>query len=219
MAPLGIARAARVLRKLMIGPALTGIGYLAGAYYGADAEQIVHKSPDATYQGVSDWIDALGPSGTTSFEGGKPTPYQIEVDRTQDKHLTVHILFDGHEGGLADLDFTPQGDGETTLVKAKAHGDTRVLSSALAGTAMARMAYAPDWMLNIFTLRPLMNTVAGEIEQGQPSAPDIEESEAQREASLPPDQQQKLQQWQQYDATRPTTDPDADARRYMNGEG
>ena len=203
----------------MIGPAVTGIGYLAGAYYGADAEQIVHKSPDATYQGVSDWIDALGPSGTTSFEGGKPTPYQIQVDRTPGQHMTVHVLFDGHEGGTADLDFTPQDDGKATLVKAKAHGDTGVLSSALAGTEMARMAYAPDWMLNLFTMRPLMNTVATQIEQDQPAAPDAEDTEAQPQPPLSAEDQQKQQEWQQYDATRPTTDPDADARRQMNGEG
>ena len=203
------------MRKFLIGPALTGIGYLAGSYYGADAEQLIHKSPDATYQGVSDWIDAVGSSGTTSFEGGKPTPYEIQVDRTSGQHLTIHVLFDGKEGGTTDLDFVPQDDGKSTLVKAKAHGETSVLSSALSGTAMARMAYAPDWMLNMFTLRPLLQKVSGQIEQGEPTSDD-DQSSAQQPV-LNAEQQSQQQQWQQYAATQPSVDPNADANRYMNG--
>lgn len=205
------------MRKLLIGPALTGLGYLAGSYYGADAEQLIHKSPEATYQGVSDWIDAMGSSGTTSFEGGKPTPYEIQVDRTSGQHLTVHVLFDGKEGGITDLDFIPQDGGKSTLVKARAHGETSVLSSALAGTAMARMAYAPDWMLNIFTLRLLLQKVGGQIEQGDPASSDDDQSTAAQQPVLNAEQQNEQQEWQQYAATQPSVDPNADANRYLNG--
>ena len=33
-----------MIRKLLIGPALTGAGWLAGSYYGASAEQLVQKA-------------------------------------------------------------------------------------------------------------------------------------------------------------------------------
>lgn len=205
------------MRKFLIGPALSGIGYVAGSYYGADAEQLVHKSPDATYQGVSDWIDNMGSSGTTSFDGAKPVPYQIQVDRAEDQHLTIHVLFDGKEGGTTDLDFLPADGGKSTLVKARAHGETSVLSSALAGSAMARMAYAPDWMLNIFTLRPLLQKLGGQIERDEPASADGDQPSAEHQPQLSPDQQNQQQQWQQYAASRPTVDPDADAKLYLNG--
>jgi hypothetical protein len=203
------------VRKLLIGPALTGVCYLAGSYYGADAEQLIHKSPEATYQGVNEWLDNIGSSGTTSFEGGKPTPYEIQVDRTSGQHLIVHVLFDGKEGASTDLDFVSQDNGKSTLVKARAHGDTAVLSSALSGTAMARMAYAPDWMLNMFTLRPLLQKVGDQIQQGEPASYDGQS--AGQEPVLNAEQQSQRQQWQQYSATQPSVDPNADADRYLNG--
>jgi hypothetical protein len=86
-----------------------------------------------------------------------------------------------------------------------------VLSSALAGTSRARLAYAPDWALNL-AARPLLTQVAQQIEQGQMAAftgPTSQgEAEAQWEQNLSADQQGQVQQWRQYDATRPTTDLD-----------
>ena len=83
------------MRKLLIGPALTGVGYAAGAYYGAQAQQLVHKSPDETYEGVSHALDNMPQRGTTQLEGGKPVPFELRVDRELDKQLIVHVLFDG----------------------------------------------------------------------------------------------------------------------------
>src|SRR5437868_9556940 len=158
------------MRKFLIGPALTGIGWAAGSYYGASAQQLVHKTPDATYDGVSHLIENMPQSGTTHFEGGKPLPYEIRVDRTPGERLTVHLLFDGQEGGRTDILFTPRDEGAATLVTASAHGDRGVLGTALAGTSQARLAYAPDWMLNLLTVRPLLHQVAGEIERGETTA-------------------------------------------------
>jgi hypothetical protein len=202
--------------KWLIGPVLTAAGWLAGSYYGADAEQLVHKSPSATYDGVSRAIDNMKQSGTTHFEGGQPMLYELRVDRTADRQLLVHILFDGREGGSIDLGFAPQADGKDTLVSGKVHGDRAVLGPALAGSSSARLAYAPDWMLNLLTLRPLLQRVAQQIEQGQP-AQVAGMTQADWESSLPADQQQQVQAWRQYDATRPNVDPNADARKFGNG--
>jgi hypothetical protein len=204
------------MRKLLIGPVLTGVGYAAGSYYGASAEQVVHKTPDETYVGVSHALDNIPERGTTQLEGGKTVPYELRVERQLDHQLIVHVLFDGREGGRTEIDFAPQNDGKETIVTAKAHGERAVLSDALAGTSKARLAYAPDWMLNLLAVRPLLQQLAQQIESGQQAEiPGM--GAADWESSLPPDQQHEVQEYRQYEASRPTVDPDADAKRYMSG--
>ena len=200
------------MKKLLIGPVLTGVGWAVGAHYGASAQQVVHKSPEETYSGVVRALDNIPARGTTSFEGGKPLPYALDIERDQDRQLIVHVLFDGKEGGRTELDFTPQGG--DTLVTATAHGDRTVLSTALAGTAQSRLAYAPDWMLNLLAIRPLLKQLGEQIEKGQPVVI-AGMSEADWESSLPPDQQKQVQDYRQYEASAPTMDPDAAARNYM----
>ncbi|GAA3892235.1 hypothetical protein GCM10022276_09190 [Sphingomonas limnosediminicola] len=206
-----------VMRKLLIGPALTGVGWLAGSHYGAKAEQIVHKSPDTTYAGIAQAFDNMSPSGTTHFEGGTPMPYEIKVDRTPGERLVVRVMFNGREGGETDIAFTPQNNGQDTLVTAKAHGDREVLRAALAGSTNARLAYAPDWMLNLLAVRPLLQQLARQVESGQAVSMPGYQSQTDWESSLPPDQQKQVQEWRQYEASRPMVDPNADAQRYMNG--
>jgi hypothetical protein len=204
------------MRKLLIGPVLTGAGWFAGSYYGASAQQLVHKSPDDTYEGISQAIDAMPQSGTTNIEGGKPVPFEVHVDRALDKQLIVHLLFAGREGARAQIDFTPEDDGKDTVVTVRAHGERAVLSDTLAGTSRARLAYAPDWMLNLLTVRPLLRQWAEQIESGKAvEVPGM--NEADWESSLPADQQREVQEYRQYDASRPTVDPDADAQRYLKG--
>ena len=204
--------------KFFLGPLLVGAAWIAGSIYGADAEQVVKKSPSDTYAGVEQALDNVPDSGTTNFAGGTPMPYRLEVDRTPDERLTVTLLFDGREGASADFRFSPQDHGAATRMTATIHGQHAVLRQALAGTDKAKLAYAPDWMLNL-TARPLLQQLASQIEAGQPATMPGYQSEADWESSLPPDQQKQVQQWRQYDASRPTTDPDADAQRYMNGSG
>jgi hypothetical protein len=200
---------------LLIGPALTGVGWLAGSYYGAQAQQVVHKTASDTYHGVSHALDNMRQSGTTHFAGGTPMPYEIRIDHTADQQLLVHVLFNGREGATTELDFAPQNDGKDTLISGKVHGDRNVLGQALAGSSSARLAYAPDWMLNLLTLRPLLQQVAQQIEEGKDTQV-AGMSEADWESSLPPDQQNQVQEWRQYDASRPSVDPDADAARFEN---
>jgi len=206
-----------MIRRLLIGPALTGAGWLAGSYYGASAQQVVHKSTGDTYAGISRAIDAMPQSGTTEIEGGKPVPFEVRVDRALDKQLIVHLLFDGREGARAQIDFTPQGGGEETTVTVRAHGERAVLSDALAGTSRARLAYAPDWMLNLLTVRPLLKQWAQQIENGEQATVPGYQSRADWESSLPPDQQKQVQDYRQYEAAAPTMDPNADAQRYAGG--
>ena len=200
------------MRKLLVGPALTGVGWIAGSYYGDQAQQLVRKSSGETYEGVSHALDNIPDKGTSQVEG-KAVPYELRVDRQPGRQLIVHVLFGGREGGTTQIDFTPKG--RDTVMTAKAHGDREVLGDALAGTSKARLAYAPDWMLNLLAVRPLLQQLAQQIETGQQAS--IGMTEADWEAQLPEDQQKQMEAWRQYDASRPTVDPDSDAHNYMTG--
>lgn len=207
--------------KYLLGPVLMGTGYLAGSIYGRDAEQLVHKSPSDTYDAVEATLDNMKPSGTTFFEGGTPLPYEIKVDRALDQSLQLHLLFGGQEGAEAEFDFAPRNDGKYTLVTLHIHGDHSVLRTALAGTDKARLAYAPDWMLNL-AAKPVLKQLAAQIEQGEASpfaAMTEGEAEAQWENNLTDEQKNDVAEWRQYDATRPAVDPNADAQNYMSGNG
>lgn len=205
--------------KFLIGPVLLGAGYAAGSYYGSNAEQLVHKSPSITYAAVEQALDNMRQSGTTSFDGGTPVPYELHVERTLDQKLVLTLLFDGKQGAEADIDFSPRDGGASTLIATRIHADRSVLRPVLAGTSKARLAYAPDWMLNL-TFKPVLQQLATQIEQGQ--AASFEglsegEAEARWESNLTAEQRDEVSQYQQYEATRPAVDPDADARRYESG--
>lgn len=206
------------MRKLLIGPILTGCGYAAGSYYGSDAEQVVRKSPDVV-QSAIEQVVANRDSGTLEPEGGKPVPYELKLDdHAPGEPLVVRMTMNGREGVVAHIRLTPEANGEATLMAVQVHTDHSVLRDALAGSAKARLAYAPDWMLNL-TARPVLQKLAEQIESGEALGDPMRgfESEADWESSLPQDQQKKLQAWRQYDASRPMTDPGADAKRYLSG--
>jgi len=196
--------------KFLMGPALMGAGYVAGSVYGADAEQLVHKSPAVTYAAVEQALGNVRPNGNTFFEGGTPMPYELKVDRVADQHLTISLSFNGQPGAQADLDFIGRNDGKDTLVITRIHSDHSVLRTALAGTDKARLAYAPDWMLNL-AVRPLLQKLAEQIEE-QGSAGDLMagwnpvQAEGQWEAGLSAQQREEVSEAQQYDATRPAVD-------------
>lgn len=205
--------------KFLIGPVLMGVGYAAGSYWGSDAEQVVHKSPTVTYSAVEAALGNVRQSGETFFDGGTPVPYELHVERTLDQKLILTLYFDGKQGAEADIDFSPRDGGASTLIAARIHSDRSVLRSALAGSSKARLAYAPDWMLNL-TFRSVLQQLATQIEQGQEASFEglsPSDAEAQWESNLTADQREQVSQYHQYEATRPATDPDADAAKYSSG--
>jgi hypothetical protein len=204
------------MKKLLIGPVLIGASYAGGSYYGADAEQLVHKDPDVVRDAVEQAVSDR--SGTLDIEGGKPLPYETRVERADDGSLVVRLMVDGRQAAQTDVAFDPRNGGHDTLMKVKVHTDHAVLRDALAGTSKARLAYAPDWMLNV-TARPVLTQLALKIEKGEAIGDAMHgfQSQADWEASLPPDKQRQVQAWRQYDASRPMVDPNADADKFMHG--
>ena len=198
--------------RWFIGPMVMGAGYATGSVYGRDAEQLVHKNPAVTYAAFDQAVANVRESGTTFFDGGTPMPYEIKVDRSLDQRLVVTILFAGREGAHAELDFVPADGGKDTLIVTRMQGNSAVLRSALAGTSRARLAYAPDWMLNL-AAKPTLQQLAAQIDaNGEAAFGEGEPADAatQWQNNLTDDQRNQMQEWQQYDATRPSVDPDAD---------
>lgn len=206
------------MRKLLIGPALLGATALGGSVYGRESIQLIHKSPTAVYAALEQAIDNAPASGTWQFdEGGRSIPYSRSVERSSDQHLLIKVAMNDKPGAEADVSLAPADDGKSTLVTVKVHTDHAVLREALAGTSQARLAYAPDWLLTI-AARPAMRDIAARIEDGTLSS-DTQQyfSQADWESRLPPEQQKQMQQWHQYEASKPALDPDAAARNYLSG--
>jgi len=203
------------MKKLLIGPLLTAGGWLAGSYYGASVEQVVHKDPATAYAAVDRAISGAQQSGTMKLEGGRPVSYEIRVDRSEGERLLVHLLFDGRQGAETELSFAPHNDGRETRVTARVRADRAVLRAALAGTDKAKLGWAPDWMLNL-TARPVLRRLAEQIDKGEAvSAADGLLSQADWESRLSPEEQERVQQWRQYDASRPMVDPDESAKNFL----
>lgn len=203
--------------KFLVGPILVGAGYAAGSYYGADAEQIVHKRPAQTYVAVEQALSNFPTSGTTSFDGGQPSPYEIKIDRTPGEKLAATLFFAGRRAAEVDIAFSAQNSGRDTLMKANVHGDGTVLRAALAGTDKAEFAYAPDWMLNL-TFKPLLHELAVQIEEGRSGRfPPVNQADsgAEWEANLRAEQRDDVARWREDEATQPAVDPDAAAQSYM----
>lgn len=203
--------------KFVIGPILVAGGYAAGSYYGADAEQLVHKSPAQTYAALEQTLENLRTSGTTSFEGGTPVPYEIKVDRALDEKLIVTLFFAARQGAEVQVLLVPENEGKDTLIKAQVHAVRPVLRTVFAGTNKARLAYAPEWMLNL-SFKPLLRQLAAQIEQGQIARVDgltEADAEAQWEANLTDEERGDVAKWRESEATQPAVDPDAAARKYI----
>ena len=207
-----------MLKFFLLGPLLSAVAYGVGAYYGADAEQLVNKSPDAVYAALSNMVDGSeGRHATTTRDDGKPIETDLKLAASDPgKSMTMQLLLDGQPGVSADVILTPQQEGKATLVSVKLHANHAVLRDRLAGTKQSRLGYAPDWLLNL-TFRPVLKALGEDIEKGQGFASlSGSQSQAEWESSLPAGQQQQLEQWRQYDATRPTSDPNAAAQHYMD---
>ena len=211
----GRARDARVvLRVFLIGPTLLGLIHLTGSVLANDVTQIVRKRPATVYADLSSAISVSPLSGTMQLEGGKPVPYHVRVDRTPGERLVLHMLLDGREAGQVDVAFTPEDGGEATLMTAKVDSVGKVIREELAGTDKAKLGYAPDWVFN-FAIDGTLKELAAQIEQGTLMAQPTRSFMGGAEGEMSAEERQQREAWRQYNASRPMTDPNADADRYM----
>jgi hypothetical protein len=202
------------LRVFLIGPALLGLVHLTGSIAANDTTQIVRKRPATVYANLSSAIAVSSLSGTMQLEGGKPVPYHVRVDRMPGERLVLHMLLDGREAGQVDVAFSPENGGEATLITAKVDSVGKVIREELEGTDKAKLGYAPDWVFN-FAISGTLKKLAAQIEQGTLMAQPMGSFMGGAESRMSSEEREQRQAWRQYDATRPTTDPNAAAERYM----
>ena len=198
------------MKIFLVGPALLGVAHLAGSFLVDDVRQIVRERPSVVYANVSSALAATPESGMMELEGGEPVPYRLDVDRGPGEHLVVHLRLDGRKAGQVDLGFTPENGGKNTLIIAKVESDGKVVREELAGTDKAKLGYAPDWLLN-FAFGKSLREAAVEIEKGS-FAFDPTSGGA---PVITVEEQRQQDRWRQYQATRPSTDPNAAAEAYM----
>ena len=206
--------------KFFIGPILLGIVCLAGSIYGANAQQIVRKPPGVVRATIGEALASTG-ERSVELEGAKPLAYALRAERVSDDAMRVTLMLDGEQGAETLLNFAPADDGKATLITATVDTDGAVLREALAGTSKAKLGYAPDWVFNL-TLRPVLRQLAAQIENGAAVSDPLQgggEAQAAWEAEQTPERQREVQKWRQYDAARPTVDPNAAAREFMQGSG
>jgi hypothetical protein len=159
-------------------------------------------------------------SATLTRQDGRKVETALNIANSDpDKSMAIQLTFDRQPGVSAHVTLTPQEGGAATLMAVKLHGNYAVLHDMLAGTKEARLAYAPDWLLNL-TFRPVLRALGEDIEKERGFASlSGGESQADWEAKLSPGEQQQVAAWRRYEAARPATDPNADAQRYMSGGG
>ena len=197
------------MKIFLVGPALLGAAHLAGSFLADDARQLVQERPATVYSNVSTALANTPKSGVMEFEDGKSVPYRMSVDRGPGQHLVVHMMFNNRKAGQVDLRFEPENGGEHTLVIAKVESDGKVVREELAGTDKAKLGYAPDWLMN-FAFGGSLREAAELIENGNFAV-----GSNGGFAALTPAEQKQRDEWLQYQATRPSVDPNADADRYM----
>jgi hypothetical protein len=201
--------------RFLLGPALLGSACIGGSIYGRTAEQIVHKDPALVQAAVAQAVSGARRSGTMQLEGGKPVPYEIELDDSESGNIGVRLLLAGREGARTKVYFASQNGGNDTLMIANVHTDHAVLRDALAGTSKEKLGYAPDWLLNI-ALKKVLAQLAQQIEKGDTLGDPMQGfAPPDPEARLTAQERQAVAEWQQYDATRPAVDPDEAARSYL----
>lgn len=198
----------------MIGPALLGVIHAVGSIFSDDVRQVVHKRPSIVYSSVSTALANTPLSGKMELEGAEPVPYQLSVDRGPGEHLVVHLMLDGRKAGQVDLSFAPENDGEDTIIIAKVESDGKVVREELAGTDKAKLGYAPDWLLT-FAFGRSLSEAAEQIEKGSFAVDPAHGFSGSTEALMTVEERQQRDRWQQYQATRPSTNPNAEAKRYM----
>jgi hypothetical protein len=204
-----------VVRVFLIGPALLGVVHLTGSVLANDVTQIVRKRPATVYADLSSAIAVSPLSGTMQLEGGKPVPYRVRVDRTPGERLVLHMLLDGREAGQVDVAFTPENGGEATLMTAKVDSVGKVIREELAGTDKAKLGYAPAWVFN-FAISGTLKELAAQIEQGTLTAQPTRSFMGGAEGEMSAKEREQREAWRQYNATRPTTDPNAAAEQYLS---
>lgn len=211
------------MRMFLLSVAGFGVaGIAAFAGFGHDAQQVVHKDPDAVYSAFSSAIGSGSASGTAAYGSGGKIDYEVKVERESGKRIDLKLMLNKAEAGEAHFTFSPQNDGTETLVTGDVYVDQSVLRSALADGPNGKIAEIPDFAYALGMKKMLIDS-AKRIESGMPlgnphqNLVDVLDQEGRRaeyEAARQADEQAFRVR---ADVTKPMVDPNESARRYLQG--
>jgi hypothetical protein len=205
------------MRLKLLGVAAAGALALAlsgCALGGADATQVFHEKPDVVYDAfVTAW------SSTNNDSIGE-VPVEVETEKTPNQKLDVKVLINHEMATEVHFAFTPQKDGAETLVKANVSVDQAVMRKAFAGTESgARFANVPDFAYRM-AMQRMLEKWASRVDSGMPMTDGYATAFA-KPSEVDPDyavQESRYEQRRKQEkASEPMVDPDANARRYLNG--
>ena len=205
------------------GMALTGGGFGGG---GHDAERLVARPPAEVYAALS----AMAPEGVR--EGADETEgpaMTLEVRKDEGKAVHYALSVDGRTIGSLDFTVIPDKGGSATRLAADVEVDQPALARQF-GDPDAKGDYvpAPEAMVNL-AVAGMLAEIAADIEAGRPlptfEADDLASGDARipsagerremreemQEAAAAPTPPQSL------GSTAPSVDPNAEARKYLNG--
>jgi hypothetical protein len=198
----------------LLGAVAAGAMALSGcAMGGADASQVFHEKPDVVYDAfVEAW------SSTNNDSIGE-VPVEVQTQKTANEKLDVKVLINQETATEAHFTFTPQKQGEETLVKASVSVDQAVMRKAFAGTGEgARFANVPDFAYRV-AMQRMLKKWAGRLDSGMPMTDGYATAFA-KPSELDPSyasaESRYEQRRRQEKAVEPMVDPDANARRYLN---
>src|SRR4029453_12238197 len=103
-----------------------------------------------------------------------------------------------------------------TEVSIQVHADHAAPRRELAATEQAKLAYAPDWMFNLALKMPLRE-IAESIEKDGSAGTMTALWNGDPREGWTEEERRNGEAWDQYNAARPMTDPDAAAKAYLGG--
>jgi hypothetical protein len=209
------------MRSLLLLPLL---GALCACTARHDAQQVVHKDPAAVYAAFdSAFGDAVeqGNSGPAAEDGQVNT-----IERIPNKSLDLKVMMDGRQAVRMKFGFEPTNGGAETLLTGDIDVDQDLLRASMRkkhGSDVA-LPNIPDFAFKMI-MQKLLTEAANDIEHGEPLSGASRSLAMAREPqeSTDPTERRFEEEWKQREATRPVSnaapmvDPDADARKYLNG--
>ncbi|HYI41626.1 MAG TPA: hypothetical protein VE053_15060 [Allosphingosinicella sp.] len=217
------------LKVMVFGFAAAGVGGLAmtGDFAGGhDAERLVAKSPAAVYAALS----AMAPEVTRVIpaENDGP-PMTLEVRKDAGKAVHFALSVEGRTIGSVDLSVTPDQGGAASRLAADVELDQAALAKRFGDPdATGEWVPAPEALVNL-TVGQMLGELARDIEAGKSlkmfdsgdlaglrsrmgnSGPGGEMREEMRDTAPAP------MKAQPFGSTKPMVDPNAEARKNING--
>ena len=207
-----------------------GAGFWALTGAGPDAEAIVHKPPEAVYSAVASAFANSEQSDVLPGKDGNSVAFQVMVEKEPGSRIESILLIGGEQAGSIEFTVSPTTDvkgAPATKLTGEVDVDTKVLQKHLGDGPNEDIGRIPEFAFDM-AMKQAMVEMADKIENGVPLDSPSTSFAAMRANSRMQDSTSRherdwAQQSQMREAVRPTQaakpsmDPNAAARKYLDG--